>query len=189
MNWNIPNILTVFRIVLIPVFVVAFYWPEFSWKHILTTSIFFVAGISDWFDGYLARRLKQQSAFGTFLDPVADKLMVAVAFVVLVSAHHGPWMAIPSAIIIGREIAVSALREWMANVGDNNKVAVSMVGKVKTTAQMLSIGMLLFYKPLWIFPIAAIGYGLLYLAAILTLWSMVCYLKAAWPALTSDKGN
>ncbi|MDH5445631.1 MAG: CDP-diacylglycerol--glycerol-3-phosphate 3-phosphatidyltransferase [Gammaproteobacteria bacterium] len=184
MQWNIPNILTLFRIVLIPVFVVAFYWPESGWNHVITTSIFFVAGISDWFDGYLARKLNQQSAFGAFLDPVADKLMVAVALILLVGADPGAFTAVPAAIIIGREITISALREWMAQVGDNAKVKVSNIGKIKTAAQMLAVGFLLYRAPVGAFPTTEIGYGLLYLAAALTLWSMVVYLRAAWSSLT-----
>lgn len=184
MLWNIPNILTLLRIALIPVFVVAFYWPDFGWNHVITTGIFFVAGVSDWLDGYLARKLDQQSAFGAFLDPVADKLMVATALILLVGADPGAFTAVPAAVIIGREIAVSALREWMAQVGDNAKVKVSYIGKVKTAAQMLAIGFLLYRAPLGAFPTTEFGYGLLYLAAGLTLWSMVTYLRAAWSSLT-----
>lgn len=187
MNWNIPNILTLLRIVLIPFFVVAFFLPDFGWNNILTTSIFFLAGISDWFDGYLARRLNQQSAFGTFLDPVADKLMVATALVLLVNAHPGFLTAVPAAIIIGREITISALREWMASVGDKAKVKVSQIGKIKTGAQMLAIGMLLYLEPIGWFPTSDIGYTLLYLAAALTLWSMIIYLQASWASLTREE--
>ncbi len=184
--WTIPNILTVMRIGLIPVFIVAFYLPEFSWKHILTTSIFFFAGISDWFDGYLARKLNQQSEFGAFLDPVADKLMVSTALVLLLVQYPGFWIAISAIIIIGREIAVSALREWMAEAGAQTKVSVSILGKIKTTAQMFAIGMLIFHQPLWGIPITELGYILLFFAAFLTLWSMYLYLKAAWPSLTKN---
>ena len=184
MELNLPNKLTLMRIGLIPVFIFAFYVPLFGVNHYITTGLFFIAGVTDWFDGYLARKLQMQSAFGAFLDPVADKLMVGVALVMLVSAHPGPLLAIPAVIIIGREIAISALREWMANIGDNTKVAVSMIGKVKTTAQMLAIGFLLFYQDIGNFPVALIGYLLLYTAAILTLWSMFIYLQAAWPSLT-----
>lgn len=187
MQWNIPNILTLFRIVLIPVFVVAFYWPDFDWKNVLITGIFFVAGVSDWLDGYLARKLDQQSAFGAFLDPVADKLMVATALILLVGADPGAFIAVPAAIIIGREIAISALREWMAQIGDMAKVSVSDIGKIKTTAQMLAIGFLLYSDSIGSFPTTAIGYGLLYLAAALTLWSMITYLRAAWPSLTREE--
>ncbi|MBI1425629.1 MAG: CDP-diacylglycerol--glycerol-3-phosphate 3-phosphatidyltransferase [Gammaproteobacteria bacterium] len=187
---NIPNAITLFRIVLIPIFIVAFFLPEFSWKHLLLTGLFFLAGISDWFDGYLARRLKQQSAFGAFLDPVADKLMVATAMALLVMAHHRALMALPAVVIIGREIAVSALREWMASLGENTKVKVSFMGKVKTFAQLLAIGFLLYEKDIGSFQVMAVGYVLLYLAAILTLWSMFVYLSAAWPSLTrSGRGG
>ena len=186
MKWTIPNFLTLLRIVLIPVFVVAFYLPGYEWQHVVTTAIFCIAGISDWLDGYFARKLNQQSAFGSFLDPVADKLMVATALVLLVAASPGIYMAIPAAIIIGREITISALREWMASVGDKAKVKVSMIGKIKTTAQMLSIGMLLYHEPVGLFPTREVGYTLLYLAAILTLWSMVIYLQASWATLTRE---
>lgn len=187
MPLNIPNILTLFRIALIPVFVVVFYLPLFGYNNVVLTVIYFVAGITDWFDGYLARKLNQQSAFGAFLDPVADKLMVAIALILLVQAHPTAIMAIPALIIVGREITISALREWMANVGDNTKVKVSMIGKYKTAAQMWAIGFLLYEQPLGWFPTLQFGYFLLYLAAALTLWSMVIYLKAAWPSLNSDK--
>ncbi|MFV1983588.1 MAG: CDP-diacylglycerol--glycerol-3-phosphate 3-phosphatidyltransferase [Thiohalomonadales bacterium] len=184
--WTIPNILTVMRIALIPVFILAFYLPDFSWKHILTTSIFFFAGISDWFDGYLARKLDQQSAFGAFLDPVADKLMVSTALVLLLVRYPGFWIAMASIVIIGREIAVSALREWMAEAGSKTKVSVSILGKIKTMAQMFAIGMLIFHQDLWDIPITELGYILLFFAAFLTLWSMYLYLKAAWPSLTKS---
>ena len=183
---NIPNLLTLLRIALIPVFVLAFYVPMFGWNNVVTTVIFGLAGVTDWLDGYLARKLRQQSVFGAFLDPVADKLMVAVALVLLVGAHPGPLLAIPAAVIIGREIVISALREWMANVGDNAKVAVSMIGKIKTTAQMSAIGLLLYREPVGAFPTLEIGYVLIYLAAILTLWSALIYLRAAWPSLVDE---
>jgi len=181
---NIPNTITLFRIVLIPVFVIAFFLPEFSWKHIFLTALFFLASISDWFDGYLARRLKQQSAFGAFLDPVADKLMVATAMTLLVMAYPRALMVLPAVVIIGREIAVSALREWMASLGENAKVKVSFMGKVKTFTQLWAIGFLLYNKPIGSFEPLSVGYVLLYMAAILTLWSMFVYLSAAWPSLT-----
>ena len=187
---NIPNTITLFRIALIPVFTIAFFLPEFSWKHLLLTGLFFLAGISDWFDGYLARRLKQQSAFGAFLDPVADKLMVATAMALLVKAHPGALMALPAVVIIGREIAVSALREWMAGVGETTKVKVSFMGKVKTFTQLWAIGFLLYSKPIGSFQPLSVGYVLLYMAAILTLWSMFVYLSAAWPSLSrSGQGD
>ncbi|MFO7604569.1 MAG: CDP-diacylglycerol--glycerol-3-phosphate 3-phosphatidyltransferase [Gammaproteobacteria bacterium] len=193
MPLNIPNMITLSRIILIPVFVIAFYLPEFSWKHLLVTAVFFFAAVSDWVDGYLARKLEQQSAFGAFLDPVADKLMVATALVLLVGKHPGTdmavWLAIPAAVIVGREITISALREWMATIGGNDKVRVSLVGKFKTSAQMLAIGFLLFEQPLGAFPTLSVGYILLYISAILTLWSMFMYLKAAWPSLSKEKSG
>lgn len=182
---SIPNLLTFLRIALIPVFVITFYLPV-SWANILTTIIFALAAITDWFDGYLARKWGQTSAFGAFLDPVADKLIVAVALVLLVQADPSPWMAIPAAIIIGREITISALREWMAEIGQRAKVAVSNLGKIKTTAQITALLMLLFHQPLLGIPIYQIGYISLYLAAILTLWSMLIYLRAAWPILLKN---
>lgn len=186
---NVPNAITLFRIVLIPIFIAAFFLPDFSWKHLLLTTLFFFAGISDWFDGYLARKLKQQSAFGAFLDPVADKLMVTIAMALLVSAHPGALMALPAVVIIGREIAVSALREWMASLGENAKVKVSYVGKVKTATQLLAIGFLLYEKDIGSFQPLLVGYVLLYIAAILTLWSMFVYLSAAWPSLTRNSSG
>jgi len=182
---NIPNILTLIRIILIPILIIAFYIPV-SWNNIITTCIFGLAAATDWLDGYLARRWQQTTAFGAFLDPVADKLIVAVALVLLVQAHPTPWMALPAAIIIGREITISALREWMAELGKRANVAVSQIGKIKTTAQMLALMMLLFHDPVFSLPIFTIGYVLLYIAAILTLWSMLIYLKAALPILLSE---
>lgn len=185
---NIPNILTFLRIILIPVFVGVFYLP-WNWANELTTLLFGIAAITDWFDGYLARRWNQTSAFGAFLDPVADKLMVAVALVLLVSVqeiHHSPWIAIPATVIIGREITISALREWMAELGQRTKVAVLAIGKIKTTAQITAILMLLYNDPLLGLPIYEIGFICLYVAAILTLWSMIVYLRAAWPILSKN---
>lgn len=183
---NVPNAITLLRIVLIPVFIVAFYWPGYEWKHVLLTALFFVAGISDWVDGYLARKLQQQSAFGEFLDPVADKLMVSTALVLLLTSQPGMLLALPAIVIIGREIAVSALREWMANIGQNKKVSVNFIGKVKTFAQLLAIGFLLYGQPIGPIPVMTIGYILIYLAAGLTLWSMLVYLIAAWPSLAGQ---
>lgn len=189
MKMNIPNLLTLLRIILIPVFVIAFYLP-LEWANLLCTAIFVLAALTDWLDGYLARRWNETSAFGAFLDPVADKLMVAAALILIVDAnptnYGGIWLAIPAAVIVGREITISALREWMAEIGASAKVAVSMLGKIKTTAQMTALIMLLFQQDLGPLPIAEIGFYLLYLAAVLTLWSMICYLRAAWPALSRD---
>lgn len=177
-----PTLLTLVRIALIPVFVLVFYLP-WEMARAITALIFAVAAATDWLDGYLARRWNQTSAFGAFLDPVADKLMVAVALVLMVEASPTPWLAIPAAVIIGREITVSALRERMAEIGKGSKVAVSLMGKVKTTSQMLAILLLLYQRPILDLPTETIGYLLLYVAAGLTLWSMVVYLVRAWPSL------
>lgn len=185
---SIPNILTLIRIGLIPVFVLAFYLP-FEWSHIATTSIFALAAITDILDGYLARKLGQVSALGAFLDPVADKLMIAVALVLLVQMHPTPWLAIPAAIIIGREIAISALREWMAELGQRTSVAVSVIGKFKTLSQMLALLFLLYREPIGGFSTTTVGYVLLYVAAVMTLWSMVIYLRAAWSGLISQESK
>lgn len=177
-----PTVLTLLRIALIPVFVLFFYVP-WAWSPALTAGVFTLAAVTDWLDGYLARRLNQTSALGAFLDPVADKLMVAVALILMVQATPSPWLAIPAAVIVGREITVSALREWMAELGKGSTVAVSMVGKIKTSSQMVAIILLLYGQPIYGFPTATVGYVLLYLAAGLTLWSMVVYLTRAWPSL------
>jgi len=185
MSWTIPNILTFLRIALIPVFVVAHYLP-YAWSHVATTALFGLAALTDWFDGYLARKLEQTSPFGAFLDPVADKLIVAVALILLVQTNPTFLFVIPAAVIVGREIAISALREWMAEIGERTQVSVSFIGKIKTTAQMTALLLLLYRQPLWGFPTNEVGVLLLYVAAILTLWSMVIYLKAAWPLLSAS---
>lgn len=191
MNYNLPNLLTLLRLALIPVFVLVFYLP-FGWAHVAVTAIFGIAAITDWLDGYLARRWGETSAFGAFLDPVADKLMVAVALVLLIErvpvlGMPGILMAIPAAVIIGREITISALREWMAEIGERARVAVSVIGKIKTTAQMIAILLLLYREPIAGFPTAIVGVICLYIAAILTLWSMILYLRAAWPLLVKSE--
>jgi CDP-diacylglycerol--glycerol-3-phosphate 3-phosphatidyltransferase len=183
MKWTIPNILTLIRIILIPVLVIVFYMPG-QWTYQLSAAIFGIAALTDLLDGYLARRWNQTSPFGAFLDPVADKLMVAVALVLLVQDNPAPLFAIPAAVIIGREIAISALREWMAEIGARTKVAVSIIGKLKTTIQMVAILLLLYKFPLGIFPTHTVGLVLLYIAAALTLWSMIVYMHAAWPLLS-----
>ncbi len=183
---NLPTQLTLARIAAIPVFVAVFYLP-FSWAHPVTAAIFGLAALTDWLDGYLARRLDQTSRFGAFLDPVADKLMIVVALILLVELEASPVLAIPVAVIIGREIAVSALREWMAEIGESSTVAVSMMGKIKTTAQIIALLFLLYHEPLFGIPVSIIGTVLLYVAAGLTLWSGALYLKAAWPALHDDQ--
>jgi len=189
MNYSIPNLLTLLRIALIPVFVLFYYLP-FQHANIFTTAIFALAGFTDWLDGYLARKWKETSAFGAFLDPVADKLMVAAALVLIVDTNPTPyagiWLAFPALVIIGREITISALREWMAEVGASATVAVSMMGKIKTTAQMFALVLLLYKTPIGSFPTVEAGLLLLYLSAILTLWSMLLYLKAAWPVLNKN---
>lgn len=185
---NIPNILTLARIALIPVFLLVAYWPPTIGvaehdtnmaRHIILTAIFVVAAVTDWFDGYLARSLNQTSAFGRFLDPVADKLMVAAALIVLVQWQPSISMAFAAIVIISREITVSALREWMAELGARTNVAVSTVGKYKTAFQMIAISVFLLNWQ----PLDTLAYLLLYTAVILTLWSMFIYLKAAWPYL------
>ena len=186
MNLNIPNIITLCRIGLMPVLVVIFYWPEFHNQHVILASLFFVIGVTDLFDGYLARKLNQQSAFGAFLDPVADKLTVGIALVLIVSAHPGAIVAIPAAVIIGRELMISALREWMASIGDVASVKVSFLGKVKTSGQLWAIGFMLYEQPIGWFSPLQFGIFLLYISAALTLWSMVSYLIAAWPSLSKD---
>lgn len=179
---SVPNFLTLLRIWCIPVFVILFYLP-FDWSHALTAILFALAAITDWFDGYLARSWGQTSRFGAFLDPVADKLIVVTALVLIVGERKIPYIAIPAAIIVGREIVVSALREWMAELGKRTSVAVNLVGKFKTMIQMLALILLLAYHPgdQWI---GLIGIILFYLAAGLTLWSMVMYLQVAWPEMT-----
>jgi CDP-diacylglycerol--glycerol-3-phosphate 3-phosphatidyltransferase/cardiolipin synthase len=188
-HWNIPNLLTVFRIALIPVFVGIFYvpqeWLATSMANLCATVVFVLAAATDWLDGWLARRWNQTSAFGAFLDPVADKLMVAAALIVLVEFERVG--AVVALIIIGREIAISALREWMAGIGAGGSVAVAMVGKIKTAAQMVAIPFLLYYQPLGFLDAAKIGTWLIYLAAILTLVSMAYYLKAARQQLISGQ--
>lgn len=188
MPLNLPNLLTWLRILLIPVFVGIFYFPEI-WvslanKNLVATVIFSAAAITDWFDGWLARTLKQTSAFGAFLDPVADKLMVTAALLVLLEL--GRVHALIVLIIIGREITVSALREWMAKIGNSKSVAVSMLGKVKTAAQMIAIPMLLYGDPIGDFDPLFTGFWLIAIAAFLTILSMMYYLKASIPLLIED---
>ena len=184
MHLNLPTLLTLSRIAVIPVFVGVFFIPVRG-THLVCTFLFALAAFTDWLDGYLARRWNQTSAFGAFLDPVADKLMVGAALVLLVQAIPTPLMAVAATIIIGREIAISALREWMAQLGKQKRVAVSLVGKFKTMLQMLAILLLLYREPLASFPTLLVGQGLLVLAAALTIWSMLQYLIAAWPLLSN----
>ncbi|WP_285764939.1 CDP-diacylglycerol--glycerol-3-phosphate 3-phosphatidyltransferase [Biformimicrobium ophioploci] len=182
---NLANMITLGRIVLIPVFVIVFYLP-YGWSYFASAVIFAAAGATDWLDGYIARKYNQSTPFGAFLDPVADKLMVATALVLLVGVINNVWFTIPAAVIIGREIVISALREWMAELGERASVAVSIIGKLKTTAQIVSIIVLLAFD-FDLYPWAeTLGYVLLYIAAILTIWSMFAYLKAAWPMLNPN---
>ncbi|HRF12138.1 CDP-diacylglycerol--glycerol-3-phosphate 3-phosphatidyltransferase [Candidatus Accumulibacter contiguus] len=188
MPLNIPILLTWLRIILIPLLIAIYYVPE-AWvqgigRDRAATLIFIVAAITDWLDGYLARRWQQTSAFGAFLDPVADKLMVAAALIVLVQL--GRLDAVLAMIIIGREITISALREWMARIGAHKSVAVSMIGKIKTSAQMIAIPMLLYYAPLRGVDVFQWGVWLIYVAAVLTLWSMGYYMRMAWPYLIEE---
>ncbi|MFD0738321.1 CDP-diacylglycerol--glycerol-3-phosphate 3-phosphatidyltransferase [Lysobacter koreensis] len=191
MKLTVPTMLTLARIVLIPVLVLVFYLP-FKWTNFAAAFIFAFASVTDWLDGWIARRYNQFSAFGAFLDPVADKLMVAVALVIVVSVKNGPeavWMALFSAVIIGREIAVSALREWMAELGERATVKVAAIGKIKTIVQMVALTCLLYQEPFMGLPIYLIGEWLLAVAALLTLWSGLAYLHAAWPILKKDSLN
>ena len=191
---NIPIMLTWLRVALIPLVVGVFYLPD-TWlqpfdKGVASTAVFIIAAVTDWFDGFLARRWNETSAFGAFLDPVADKLMVAGALLVLMEFRQVEYIAIIAFIIIGREIAISALREWMAQIGASKSVAVSSIGKIKTTAQMVAIPMLLFDQPLFGFINTHYwGQLLLWVAAGLTIWSMFYYLRKAWPLIKENAGQ
>lgn len=175
---SIPNVLTWTRIILIPLFVASFYFPS-KWANIASALIFCFACVTDWLDGYLARKLNQITTFGAFLDPVADKLLVTTALVMLVGEYASAYLVIPAAIIIGREIAISALREWMAEVGKRKRVAVGYIGKIKTALQMIAIVILLSQPTNLDLPLVWAGFVLLYVAVVLTLWSMFSYIRAA----------
>lgn len=178
---NIPNLLTLARIAFIPLLVVFVYLP-YSWSMPVAAGMFALAAVTDWLDGYLARRWNQSTPFGAFLDPVADKLMVAVALALLIERFDSIWLTLPALVIIGREIVISALREWMAEMGKRGSVAVSWLGKVKTTLQMVALLLLLAFAPGT--QLALVGMFTLHVAALLTLWSMIMYLRAAWPHLS-----
>ena len=189
MPLNTPNLLTLFRMALIPVVVVLYFMPIAG---VYVTAVFLLAGLTDWLDGCLARRLEQTSQFGEFLDPVADKLVVATVLVLLVSdgdvlarVVSQKFFIVAVVVIIGREIAVSALREWVAQSGARAGMAVSTLGKVKTTVQIIAIALLLYSQDLVGFPTLLVGELMLYVASALTIWSMVGYLKSAWPAISS----
>lgn len=189
MKMTVPTMLTLLRIVLIPVLVIVFYLP-YKWTNFAAAFVFAFASLTDWLDGWIARRYNQYSAFGAFLDPVADKLMVATALFLIVQVHPTKWMALWAAVIVGREIAVSALREWMAEIGQRAKVAVASVGKFKTIVQMVALTILLYFVPETLADkpgiFFVIGDWMLAVAALLTLWSGLAYLHAAWPALRED---
>lgn len=184
--FNTATTLTFIRLFCIPLMVLFFYIP-IPLAHVLAASVFALAAITDWLDGFVARKLHEETRFGAFLDPVADKIMVAVALILVVSEHRVAWLSVPAAIIIAREILMSALREWMAELGKQASIAVNAMGKIKTALQMLALLLLLLY-----YPTAKYGYTTLYMgavclygAAFLTLWSMIIYLKLAWNDLTS----
>jgi len=179
---NIPNLLTLFRLLLIPVFVVLFYSPH-PWSYLASALVVAIASLTDWLDGYLARKLGQSTPFGAFLDPVADKVMVAVVLVLMVERYATPLFAFAAAVIVARELLISALREWMAELGQRAKVAVSMIGKIKTAFQMAAILILLTVIPEHQHPMKLVGFVFLYISVALTLWSAFIYLKAAWPLL------
>ena len=189
MTLNIANLITLLRIALIPVLVGVFY-SGIKYNNNIAAFIFIAAALTDWLDGYLARKYNMESSFGAFLDPVADKLMVSTVLILLVQSTPEPWLAAIGAVIIGREISISALREWMAEIGKRARVKVALTGKIKTIAQMVALAMLLYKDDLMMIPIRAIGEIALVIAAILTLWSAVQYLLAARTALKEiDSGE
>lgn len=183
MNLTLPLLLTMLRVAVIPV-VLALFYVDWPYARQIATILYTAAGITDWLDGWLARRWNQESKFGAFLDPVADKLLVAVCLVMLLNDDPGGVLAVIVAVIIGREITISALREWMAELGQRTSVAVSRIGKWKTGFQMTAIGMMIWQTDTFGLPIYGIGYALLLVAAALTLWSMFIYLRAAWPIMS-----
>lgn len=188
MPLTLPTILTLFRIALLPVMVVVFYLP-FTWANLAAAAIFVFAALTDWADGWIARRWNLMSAFGAFLDPVADKLMVAVTLFLLVQQNPTPMLAVTSAVIVGREISISALREWMAELGQRATVRVALIGKFKTVMQIVAIVVLLHQRDFPELRFYRIGESLLVVAAILTIWSGLVYLRAAWPLLNAPRGD
>jgi len=179
---NLPNILTLSRILLIPVFVTVYFLPGTT-TYLWAAFLFGLAALTDWVDGYLARKWGQTTPFGAFLDPVADKLIVVTALLLLIDSHSNLWLTLPAIVIVGREIVISALREWMAEMNSRGVVAVSWLGRAKTTIQMVAIFLLLANPAELDRPWVLMGYALLYAAALLTLWSMINYLRSAWPML------
>ncbi|KAB2898799.1 MAG: CDP-diacylglycerol--glycerol-3-phosphate 3-phosphatidyltransferase [Xanthomonadales bacterium] len=186
MTITIPTLLTLFRIALLPVMVVVYYLP-FRGANVAAALVFIAAAVTDWADGWIARRFNMGSAFGAFLDPVADKLMVAVTLFLLVQENPTPLLAITSAVIVGREISISALREWMAEIGQRATVRVALLGKVKTTMQIIAIIVLLYQHDSAELRLYRVGEVLLVIAAILTIWSALLYVLAAWPILREQK--
>lgn len=186
MKLNLANILTLFRIAAIPVVVICFYSPIPNARPIAAI-IFGIAAITDMIDGWVARKYGQTSRFGEFLDPVADKLMVSIVLVMLVQADSGWFEDIIAMIIIGREITISALREWMATIGERANVKVTMAGKVKTALQMFGIAFMVYRNDLFGIPMYTLGFALLVVAAVMTIWSMIIYLRAAWPFIMADQ--
>ena len=185
MKLNLANFLTLLRIAAIPVVVICFYSP-LEYARPIAGVLFGLAAVTDMIDGWVARRFGQMSRFGEFLDPVADKLMVAIVLVMLVQAQSSWFEDVIAMIIIGREITISALREWMATIGERANVKVDITGKIKTTLQMFGIGFMVWKKPLFGIDIYAVGFVMLVLAAIMTIWSMIVYLRAAWPFIMAD---
>ena len=180
---NLPNVITLARIFLVPVFI-GLYMLQLDWSILSASVLFALAALTDWLDGYLARRLDQTTPFGAFLDPVADKLIVVSALIVLVAYHSNAWLTLPALVIVGREIVISALREWMAEMNDSVAVAVSYLGKIKTTLQMVAITLLLSQPVEADSSVMTVAYISLYIAAVMTLWSMWQYLAAAWSSLS-----
>jgi CDP-diacylglycerol--glycerol-3-phosphate 3-phosphatidyltransferase/cardiolipin synthase len=185
---NLANILTLLRIAAIPIVVICFY-SSIPYARPIAAVIFGLAAITDWIDGWVARKYGQTSRFGEFLDPVADKLMVSIVLVMLVQADSGWFEDIIAMIIIGREITISALREWMATIGERANVKVTMAGKVKTALQMFGIAFMVYHNDLFGIPMYTLGFALLVLAAIMTIWSMIIYLRAAWPFIMADQAE
>ena len=185
---TVPTILTLFRIALLPVMVIVFYAP-FKGANVVAAAIFLAAGLTDWLDGWLARRFHLMSAFGAFLDPVADKLMVAVTLFLLVQDNPTRLMAVTSAVIVGREITISALREWMAEIGQRTRVNVAGIGKIKTIMQIVALTVLLYQHDSESLRFYYVGETLLVAAAAMTIWSAFIYLRAAWPAMRGERGS
>jgi CDP-diacylglycerol--glycerol-3-phosphate 3-phosphatidyltransferase len=182
-HWNLPNTLTWLRISMIPAILALFYLLPYPWADPAACAAFALAGITDTLDGYYARKLGQTSRLGAFLDPVADKLIVAAALVLIVSKDPRWFVVIVAVVIIGREIAVSALREWMAEIGARSRIKVSVLGKYKTIMQIVGLSLLLFRENIFSIPTYKLGMVLTAVAAVLTLWSMIQYLRVAWPEL------